>query len=114
VKYPHPVDLLAVYAWGWIGFGLLGLVIAITTIVPIIGIARLLRQAPADWAGRIGAWSSLSIVAISLLQGTKSSLEAMEVGPLNWIYAIRFEFVFAISVGHAVFDLPGFFGPVIA
>jgi len=100
------------YAWGWLVFGLIGLVLALTTIVPVIGYARLLHRSPAAWAARVSAWLSLSIMAISLLKGTKSWLEVNEFALATWMREAKWEIGFAIAISCAVWiwrrtSLPG-------
>lgn len=112
LKYLRPIELPVVYAWGWIIFGLVGLVLALTTIVPAMGAAWLLRHRPADWAGRIGAWLSLSIIALSLLKGMYLWLNVNEFALAIWMGRVNWELGYATAVGCAVWiwrrpSLPG-------
>lgn len=101
LKYLRPMELLAVYAWGWIIFGLAGLFFALMTIVPVMGAARVLRQSPADWAKWVGAWLSLLIITIAMLQGTKSWLQSYEFSLATWMVQAKSGLAIATVVGCA-------------
>ena len=102
LKFLRPIELPAVYAWGWVVFWLLGLVLALATIGPVVGAARLLRQSPVELARRAGAWLALLIVVVSLMQGTKSWLEAYEGATLSWLTELKMEVGVAVAAGCAV------------
>ncbi|MBI3896309.1 MAG: sulfatase-like hydrolase/transferase [Acidobacteria bacterium] len=102
LKYLQPMDLLPIYAWGWIIFGLVGLAMALTTTVPVMAGAWLLRHSPADWARRIGAWLSLSIIAISVLKDAKIWLEVNGYALGASMGQVKWELAYLVAGGSAV------------
>ena len=84
LKYLRPLELVSVFAWAWLFYTLLGLVVGIGFSFLALLAAKLFRKDPALWISSVTSWLTYSIVALALIKGGKLWAEVSGLGGLAW------------------------------
>lgn len=76
LQYLHLWQLPAVYAFGWLTYGLFGFVFSVCIIVPVALLARSAGHSPGTWAKGVVSWMAFSAVTLSLILLSKKWIDA--------------------------------------
>jgi len=101
----RPWELLPVYAWASLFYGVLGLSLSAAILIPVLLAACMTRQSLVVWACRTSVWLSLSLIAYTAIKCLRLWLEAVIFpGTSAWLTPARWALFGIVSAGCAVWS----------
>ncbi|MES2353782.1 MAG: sulfatase [Pseudomonadota bacterium] len=102
LKASRPIELLSVFAWGWVFYASLGFILTAGAVGVSWFIAKAVRRSPAILASRVVTWLSTTLVLFGILSHGGDWLEAKSFAGGSWLSQPRLTLGMAIIVGSAI------------